>query len=78
MLEDERRKAEGLAGRLQHAEEQARTSTGRLDEVERREREAHEKSREQVRILFLQLSTHDAYRYVLVGPRTRPHQAYGG
>ena len=48
MLEDERTKAENLAARLQHAEEQARIAAGRLEEVERREREAHEKSREQV------------------------------
>lgn len=47
-LKAEREKAGNLAIRLQHAEDQAKTAATRLDEVERREREAHEKSREQV------------------------------
>ena len=53
MLEDERSKAENLATRLQHAEEYGRTAGARLEEVERGEREAHERSREHVNIISL-------------------------
>ena len=60
MLEDERSKAENLATRLQHAEEHGRTAAARLEEAERGEREAHEKSREHVNIVSLQSTTSHA------------------
>lgn len=47
----EQEKAANLTVRLHDAEEQARVSAGRLEEVERREREAHEKSREQASVV---------------------------
>ena len=48
LLNEERRRADGLAGRLRHVEEQARASEERLDELAQREREANEKCRDQV------------------------------
>ncbi|KAF8463560.1 hypothetical protein JB92DRAFT_3066475 [Gautieria morchelliformis] len=61
-LEQERHRAENLAVRLQHAEDEARTTAARLDEVERRERNAHEMSRIQDRELDVARRTAGEWR----------------
>lgn len=69
-MNEERRRADGIAGRLRHVEEQARASADRLDELAQREREANEKCRDQVNLFLSGLCFYSGAIRIAI---SRPH-----